>query len=114
MGENIADFGGLTVAYLGLQKAIASNAANKKTDMKIDGPVVGLTSEQRFFINYAQSWRQNIREAELRRRILTDSHSPARFRVLGPLGNLPEFQQAFGCKAGDKMLRAAGDTVTVW
>ncbi len=120
LGENIADFGGLTIAYLGLQKANAaiaanaSNATNKKAGVKIDGPVDGLTSEQRFFINYAQSWRQNIREAELRRRILTDSHSPARFRVLGPLGNLPEFQQAFGCKAGDKMLRAAGDTVTVW
>lgn len=107
LGENIADFGGLTIAYLGLQKAIA---ANNNADAKIHG----LTNQQRFFVNYAQSWRQNIREAELRRRILTDSHSPARFRVLGPLGNLPEFQQAFGCKAGDKMLRAAGDTVRVW
>jgi putative endopeptidase len=107
LGENIADFGGLRVAYLGMQKAIANNAANGK---KIDG----LAAEQRFFINYAQSWRQNVREAELRRRLLTDSHSPAQYRVLGPLGNLPEFQQAFGCKAGDRMVRAVGDQVTVW
>ena len=107
LGENIADFGGLRVAYLGLQK---SEAAHKNAAHKIDG----LNAEQRFFINYAQSWRQNIRDAELRRRILTDSHSPARFRVLGPLGNLPEFQQAFSCKPGAKMLRAAGDTVTIW
>ena len=107
LGENIADFGGLRVAYLGLQKA---EAAHKNAAQKIGG----LSAEQRFFINYAQSWRQNIRDAELRRRILTDSHSPARFRVLGPLGNLPEFQQAFSCKPGAKMLRAAGDTVTIW
>ena len=107
LGENIADFGGLRVAYLGLQKA---EAANKNAAKKVSG----LTAEQRFFVNYAQSWRQNIRDAELRRRILTDSHSPARFRVLGPLGNLPEFQQAFSCKPGSKMLRAAGDTVTIW
>ena len=105
LGENIADFGGLRVAYLGLLKAETA-----KPGATIDGK----TSAQRFFINYAQSWRQNMREAELRRRLMTDSHSPARFRVLGPLGNLPEFGQAFGCKADDKMLRAAGDQVTVW
>jgi putative endopeptidase len=97
----------LRVAYLGLQKAIADKKDNGK---KIDG----LATEQRFFINYAQSWRQKVREAELRRRLLTDSHSPAQYRVLGPLGNLPEFKQAFGCKAGDRMVRAAGDQVTVW
>ncbi len=107
LGENIADFGGLRVAYLGMQKAIASNSANSKN-------IDGLAAEQRFFINYAQSWRQNVREAELRRRLLTDSHSPAQYRVLGPLGNLPEFQQAFGCKAGDRMVRATGDQVNVW
>ena len=107
LGENIADFGGLRVAYLGLQKAGAENK-------KVLEPINGLTAPQRFFLNYAQAWRQNIREAELRRRILTDSHSPAKFRVLGPLGNLPEFQQAFSCQAGAKMLRAAGDTVTIW
>lgn len=107
LGENIADFGGLRVAFLGLQKAIANN--------KGAGNTIGEHSaEQRFFINYAQSWRQNIREAELVRRLKTDSHSPARYRVLGPLGNLQEFQQAFGCKTGDRMVRAANQQVTVW
>ncbi len=111
LGENIADFGGLRIAYLGLQKA---ETAKSGKDTKVDGLINGLNSSQRFFVNYAQSWRQNMREPELRRRILTDSHSPARFRVLGPLGNLPEFGKAFGCAADDKMLRAAGDQVTVW
>ncbi len=107
LGENIADFGGLRVAYLGLQKA---EVGDKEVGRKISN----LSAEQRFFINYAQSWRQSMREAELRKRLLTDAHSPARFRVLGPLGNLPEFQQAFSCKTGDKMLRVAGDQVNVW
>jgi putative endopeptidase len=105
LGENIADFGGLRVAYLGLQKAEAAKPSNL-----IDGK----TASQRFFINYAQSWRQNIREAELRRRLMTDSHSPARFRVLGPLGNLAEFGKAFGCKAGDAMMRAEAEQITIW
>jgi putative endopeptidase len=105
LGENIADFGGLRVAYLGLQKAEATKPSNL-----IDGK----TASQRFFINYAQSWRQNIREAELRRRLMTDSHSPARFRVLGPLGNLAEFGKAFGCKAGDAMVRAETEQITIW
>jgi putative endopeptidase len=105
LGENIADFGGLRVAYLGLQKA-STNAPTKTID--------GKTTSQRFFINYAQSWRQNIREAELRRRLMTDTHSPARYRVMGPLGNLAEFGKAFGCKAGDAMVRAEAEQITIW
>ena len=105
LGENIADFGGLRVAYLGLQKAEAAIPSRL-----IDGK----TSSQRFFINYAQSWRQNIREAELRRRLLTDSHSPARYRVMGPLGNLAEFGKAFACKPNDAMMRSATEQITIW
>jgi putative endopeptidase len=108
LGENIADFGGLRVAFLGLQSALG--APNSLARAKI----AGLTPEQRFFLNYGQSWRQNVRPEELRRRILTDSHSPAKFRILGPLGNLPEFSTAFGCKSGDKMTRFASDQVNVW
>ena len=108
LGENIADFGGLRVAYLGLQSALG------KPESAARAKIAGLTPEQRFFLNYGQSWRQNVRPEELRRRILTDSHSPAKFRILGPLGNLPEFSAAFGCKSGDKMTRFASDQVTVW
>jgi putative endopeptidase len=109
LGENIADFGGLRIAYLGLQMAEAAKPANERNKV-----IDSMTTSQRFFLNYAQSWRQNMREAELRRRLMTDSHSPARFRVLGPLGNLPEFGKAFSCKEGDKMIRAASEQVTVW
>lgn len=109
LGENIADFGGLRIAYLGLQKAQQAKSTSER-EAKIDG----FDANQRFFLSYAQAWRQNIREAELRRRLLTDSHSPARYRVLGPLGNLSEFQSAFGCQPGDAMLRAVTDQVTIW
>jgi putative endopeptidase len=109
LGENIADFGGLRIAYFALQKALQAQggaAASAKTD--------SFTPDQRFFISYAQIWHQNIREAELRRRIMTDSHSPALFRVHGPIGNMPEFQQAFACKSGDKMIRPKSDQVMIW
>lgn len=122
LGENIADFGGLRVAYLGMQRAHAQleqqflpALGQRPADVQFRIPRIdGLTANQRFFLNYAQSWRQNMREPELRRRLMTDSHSPARFRVLGPLGNLPEFSEAFGCKSGDAMVRDTVDQVTIW
>ena len=82
--------------------------------MKKPKLIDGLTTAQRFFLGYAQAWRQNIREADLRRRLATDSHSPARFRVNGPLSNLPEFYEAFGCKAGDAMVREDATRPQIW
>jgi putative endopeptidase len=104
-GENIADLGGLTVSYAALQKALAG-----KPRTKIDG----FTPEQRFFLGYGRIWRQIIRDEEARRRVATDPHSPARWRVNGPLSDMPEFKKAFGCATGDPMVRDESVRVTIW
>ncbi|MBT9558290.1 MAG: M13 family metallopeptidase [Myxococcales bacterium] len=108
LGENIADLGGLKVAFAALQKA--SERAGEKRTKKIGG----FTKEQRFFLGYAQAWRMNMREQELRRRLSTDPHSPARYRVIGPLSNLPEFHASFGCKMGDAMVRPEAERPQIW
>lgn len=89
LGENIADLGGLKIAYLAFEKSLQGKPRPPLID--------GLTPEQRFFLSYAQSWHENIRPELLRAGLVTDPHSPTRFRVLGPVSNLPEFGQAFGC-----------------
>ena len=104
LGENISDLGGLKIAYLALQKALRD---------KPQGPIDGLTQEQRFFLSYAQVWRSNMRPEQERLRILTDGHSPARYRVKGPLANMPEFAQAFSCDAG-KTLLSEGERANIW
>ncbi|HEV8050542.1 MAG TPA: M13 family metallopeptidase, partial [Thermoplasmata archaeon] len=88
LGENIADFGGVSLAYDALQRRIASTGASRT-------PVEGFTPEQRFFLSWAQSWRQNCRDAERRRRLTIDPHSPGEFRAVVPLVNHPEFAKAF-------------------
>jgi putative endopeptidase len=105
LGENIADLGGLAVAYAAMQKALAG-----KPRLLIDG----FTPEQRFFLAYARIWRAMDRPEGLRTRVLTDPHSPARWRVNGPLSNLKEFHDAWGCKEGDGMLRPADQRARIW
>ena len=104
LGENISDLGGLKIAYLALQKALRDRP---------QGPIDGLTQEQRFFLSYAQAWRNNMRPEQERQRILTDPHSPPRYRVKGPLANMPEFAQAFSCDAS-KTLLSEGDRANIW
>ncbi|MFC5271815.1 M13 family metallopeptidase [Adhaeribacter terreus] len=105
MGENIADIGGLNIAYTALQKANAG-----KTDPKFDG----FTQNQRFFLAWAQNWRNNSTDQALRQQVLTDPHSPGKFRCNGPLANMPQFYEAFGCKEGDKMVRKPEDRIRIW
>jgi putative endopeptidase len=105
LGENIADLGGLSLAYAALQKAL---------EAKPRSAIDGFTPEQRFFLAWAQIWRRNIRPEALRRQVVTDSHSPARWRVNGPLSNMPEFVAAFGCKPGDPMVREANLRAEIW
>ena len=96
LGENIGDLGGLNIAYTALM-----NSLQGKEPAKIDG----FTAAQRFFLGWAQVWaRKNTPEAD-RSQVLGDPHSHARYRVNGPLSNMPEFARAFQCKAGDKMVR---------
>ncbi len=105
MGENLADIGGLTIAYQAFQKT-AEAKANKKID--------GFTPNQRFFLGFAQIWRANQRPEALRQQIQTDPHSPGQYRTNGPLMNMPEFYEAFGCKDGNKMVRATADRSRIW
>ena len=98
LGENIADLGGLTMAYAAYQKSLEG----KPRPADIDG----FTPEQRFFLGYAQVWAAKARAEAERQQVLTDPHALPRFRVDGPLSNLPQFAQAFGCKPGDAMVRA--------
>ena len=105
LGENTADIGGLSIAYGALQKALAG-----KPRPKIDG----FTPEQRFFLSFAQIWRNNIRPEALKLRINTDPHSPGRFRCIGALSDTPEFAQAFGLKDGDTMVRGTEERAKIW
>ncbi len=105
LGENIADFAGLTVAYDAYQRSLKG-----KPLTKIDG----FTPEQRFFIGFGQVWKTHARPEFLRQQVVTDPHSPAKFRVLGPLSNMPEFYQAFGVKKGNSMWRQEADRVKIW
>ena len=74
----------------------------------------GFTPEQRFFLSLAQVWRTNWREAELRRRITIDPHSPGQFRAIGPHVNVQEFYDAFGIKPGMPMYRAPELRARIW
>ena len=104
-GENIADLGGL---LLGLD-------AFKKTDTyKNNQSIGGLTPLQRYFLGYAYGWMYQERKEILVTQLLTDVHAPARERVNGPMVNIPEFYEAFGIKAGDKMYRADSLRVSIW
>ncbi|MEP6937814.1 MAG: M13 family metallopeptidase [Chthoniobacterales bacterium] len=104
-GENIADLGGVKIAYAALQKALAG-----KPREKIDG----FTPEQRFFLAYAQAWRSNQRDESLKLQLNTNPHSPSRFRGNGPIANLPEFQKAFGLPDDCAMVRPADQRVNIW
>jgi len=104
-GENIADLGGLKIAYAALQKALAG-----KPHDKIDG----FTPEQRFFLSYASLWCTIVRPEEQRKRINTDPHSPPEWRVRGPLSNLDEFARAFDVPDNSPMRRPAAQRVTIW
>lgn len=105
LGENIADLGGLTIAYEALQKRLGDG--NRE---KIDG----FTPEQRFFLSWSQAWRRLYRTEELKVRVQTDPHSPSQYRANGPLSNMPMFYKAFGCKEGDAMYRNDKDRVVIW
>ena len=105
MGENIADFAGVQVALDAYHRSLAGKPA----------PVIdGLTGDQRFFLAFAQIYREKQREDALRSQVTTDPHSPGRFRVLGPLPNVQAWYDAFGIKPGDAMYIPPEKRAHIW
>ena len=105
VGENIGDLGGLNMAYHAYQLSLQGKPA----------PVLdGLTGDQRFFLAFAQVWRQKYRDGLLRELVLSDVHSPAYFRVNGPLPNIDAWYAAFNVKEGDKLYIKPADRVSIW
>jgi putative endopeptidase len=105
LGENIADLGGLAVAYDAMKRATAGTP---------DPMVEGLTRDQRFFANWATVWRRNFTTEELTMRLTTDVHAPANFRAIGAPSNLKAFAEAYGCKPADPMVRAGDKQIVIW
>ena len=105
VGESIADLGGLLVAYAAFEKSLAG-----KPRTVIDG----FTPEQRFFLGYARGWATNMRPELARQLVYTDPHPLAKFRVNGPVSNMPQFAAAFQCQGGDAMVRADKDRCQIW
>lgn len=104
-GENIADIGGIAIAY----DAFKMTAQGKDTTR-----IQGLTPDQRFFLSFTQCWRKKIRDEAMQQQIKTDPHSPAKYRVWGPLMNFAPFYAAFNVKEGDKMFVAEKDRIYIW
>jgi len=107
LGENTADNGGARIALAALERMIADDKTGKE-GRKIDG----FTPEQRFFLGFARVWCQKRRPEVARVSVLTDPHSPGKYRVNGVVQNMPEFQKAWGCKAGQPMV--AENACHVW
>jgi len=104
-GENIADLGGLRLALRALK------ATNGFDDTKL---VDGFTPTQRFFLAWAQCWRQNITKEKSLQLLTLDPHGPNSMRCNGPLSNIPEFHVAFNVGSGDPMYRELGERVDIW
>ncbi len=108
LGENIGDLGGLSVAYAAWRKYVDDKLGGK-------APVIdGFTGDQRFFLAWAQVWRNLTTEAETRRRTLSDVHSAGEFRVNGVVRNVDAWYDAFGVKPGDKMYLPPEKRVKIW
>jgi predicted metalloendopeptidase len=104
-GENIADLGGLTMAYYAYKKSLKG----KKSPV-----IAGFTGEQRFFIAWTQGWKSKTRDEELKRLLTVDYHAPAYFRAFAPLTNMKEFDAAFSVNPGDKMYIPNEKKIEIW
>jgi len=106
LGENIADYGGILTGYDALEHALDRSGHRELVD--------GYTPEQRYFIAFAQSFRDHTRDEQLRTRVTVDPHSPAIWRVNGPVSNMAAFAKAFNCKPGDPMVRPETAVPHIW
>ena len=104
-GENIADLSGLEISF-------------KAYKLSLDGkeaPVIAeWTGDQRFFLGWSQIWRRKYREAEMVKRLLTDPHSPSRYRSNGPVTNIDAFYEAFELKPGDRLYKEPKERIKIW
>ena len=107
LGENLADIGGISIAYDALERYLATNPQQRKL-------IDGFTPEQRFFISFSQIWRTNARDAEVRRLVTVDPHSPGQFRAVGPIVNFQAFFDAFNIQPGTPMWRAPELRASIW
>jgi putative endopeptidase len=107
LGENIADLGGVSIAFEALQRRLAADPSLRR-------PIDGLTPEQRFFLSWAQIWRENVRDDARRLRLTVDPHAPGRPRAIGPAVNLTAFAEAFGIRPGSPMWRPESERVSIW
>ncbi len=105
LGENIADLGGLTMAYYAYKKSLKGNPSSI---------INGLTGEQRLFISWAQGWKNNSKPEATKQRLATDPHSPAKFRILGPMSNMQEFYEAFKVTEVNKMYLPLTSRSLIW
>jgi len=105
LGENIADLGGLTMAYYAYKRSLGGKPS----------PVInGLTGEQRLFLSWAQGWKNNIKPEALTQRLATDPHSPAKYRILGPMSNMQEFYDAFKVTEAHEMYIPISERSIIW
>jgi len=104
-GENIADLGGVVMGY---------EAFKKTKQFKENQVIAGLTPNQRYFLGYALAWMLNIRPEALANQVKCDEHSPAKYRIIGPLSDIPEFFTTFNVKEGNKMYRSKDKLVKIW
>jgi len=104
-GENIADLGGVIMGY---------EAFKKTKQFKDNTQIAGLNPGQRFFLGYALAWMLNMRPEAIANQVKSNEHAPAKWRVLGPLSNMPEFYATFGVKDGDSMWRPESQRVKIW
>jgi endothelin-converting enzyme/putative endopeptidase len=105
LGESIGDLAGLKIAYLAFKKT-----AQGQSSEKIDG----FTPDQQFFVAWGQFRGDETRPATQKLMVQGDPHPVAKYRVLGPMSNFPPFAEAFGCKAGQPMVRPAAERCVVW
>ncbi len=106
IGENVADLGGLTLAYYALEKSLKGKPE--------PAPIDGFNWKQRFFLGWAQVWHMNTTNEALQNQIQTDPHAPAKDRINGPLPHLKEFQDAWNCGAGSKMILPEASRIVIW
>ena len=104
-GENIADLGGIVIGL---------DAFKKTRQYKEGKKINGLTPTQRYFLGYALGWQMHMRDESLAAQLLTDVHSPAQYRVNGPMADVPAFYEAFGIKPGQQLYRPDSTRVVIW